>query len=349
MIRGTSYTWLSLCLGVCLVACDKSADEIAPEKPTATAPSPAPTAKAAPDSTQTEAKPDEPASAEPATTATGPKVELLEAGKDPKQELRYQLEAGSVEKGLLKQRTQTKMEGLGGALSGLSGGPKLPEMVFTLSIETKKVDADGTAHMSYAYTSATIGKSNLPAASLAQMKKGLAELTKVKGTQVMTDRGFVVKAELDSSAVTDPQMKQLLGTMDKSVQQMAAPLPKEPVGKGAKWKVTSKVGLMGASLNQIAHYKLKKINGNELVLDVKVEQKAGGSSFSPPGLPPGANVDLKKLTSSGKGSTVLTLDRLLPTTNMKVNTLTDVTTSALGQAIEMSMSSTVTMSIEPAK
>lgn len=241
-----------------------------------------------------------------------PHVELISAGQSPRQTLRYRFVEG-VETGTLSQKTQISSEA--------GGGPetRMPEMIFTLKMQTQKVDADGTAHLSYTYTDAKLGKTNLPVKMAEGMEKVLRELTNIEGRQSISAQGIVLESKVHRKVAEKPQTQQMLRSMSTSLQQALPPLPKEEVGTGATWKVVSTVQVMALRYSQTAHYKLVSKSGDEVELEVEIEQKAIASPDSKPS-PVTAKAGVGKVSYSGKGQTVVHLRKLLPSSRIQVDT-----------------------------
>jgi len=315
---------IALALGLGLTGCDDEAST-SPEKGVASA--------------SASAKEQKPVVAEPELPADAPKVELLSAGSDPKKELRYAFQKGQSQQWVMKHLMKMSIEG------AKRPPGNMPEIAFTFEVEAAKVEPNGVGHLRFSYSKAEIGESGLPARIRTEMTKGLKEISKVKGTQVVTDRGFILQSDLDVSGVTDERLQVLLDSMRQSIKQMANPLPKEAVGVGAKWKVIHDVDTMGMELTQTANYEVVSMDGSNVELKVTVEQKAEDTELAMPGMPDSAKVEVKEVDSNGKGTMTIDLESLLPTSNLRFETKV-VTRKAKGPEVSMNMD--LTLSITPA-
>ena len=64
----------------------------------------------------------------------------------------------------------------------------------------------------------------------------------------------MLSSKIDVPGGVTGQMRQLVEGFQNSAEQMATPLPEEPVGVGGKWSVTQSLELNGMKLQQTATY-----------------------------------------------------------------------------------------------
>ena len=103
-----------------------------------------------------------------------------------------------------------------------------------------------------------------------------------------------------------------------AVLKDAAPLPEEPVGKGAKWEHVSPLKSDAISLTQRATFTLVNETADSVDLDLTIEQTAPSQEMHAPGLPAGAKVTIKSVDSHGTGHSQVFLNRLVPKSNMSM-------------------------------
>jgi hypothetical protein len=142
---------------------------------------------------------------------------------------------------------------------------------------------------------------------VAAMKKSLSGLDNITGYAVITNRGFTKEADLTVGANIDPQLKQLLDGMRQSLHQLAAPMPAEPVGKGARWQTTMKPEMNGIRLDQVAVYELVEMSRSSIKLTVTMEQHAGQQKVTRDGM----TFELISLESKGSGDMSFDLAQLI--------------------------------------
>ncbi len=278
-----------------------------------------------------------PVVAEPELPTDAPKVELLSAGADPKQELRYSFKEGRSQEWVMDQLVNV-------AIKDAKQRGNMPGVKMTVRIDTDKVEPNGVGHLRLSYSKAEVGESTLPAAVLEEMSKTFAQITRVKGTQVITNRGFILRSTFDATGVESEQLKAIIDSMQQSMKQLSNPLPKEPVGVGAKWKVDYDVELMGMALKQSANYEVVAMDGRKLELKVTLSQEAKDTKMALPGMPGAAQVEVKEIDSKGSGTSTLHLDNLLPTSNLSVETKL-VTREAKGKEVSMNVTTTVSIAL----
>ena len=277
---------------------------------------------------------------EPKLPPDAPKIELLSTGEDPKKELRYSFKEGQSQEWIMKQLTKVTVEG------APKQPPNMPAMAFSFKITTDKVEPNGVGHLQFSYSKAEFEESDLPKGIQKKMNEAFDEISKVKGSQVVTNRGFVLQFDLDSSEVKNERLKTIVDSMKKSFRQMSNPLPREPVGVGAKWKVVYTVELMGMALEQFANYEVVSLDGSKVGLKVEIKQEAADTKVALPGTASGAEVEVKKLDAKGSGTVTVDLNHLLPTSSLTYDT-TIVTREAKRPEVTTNMS--VTLNIAPAK
>lgn len=296
--------------------------------PTAQAASPPPSASASvgppasarvkgPDATPK--KP--PAAGVPAQIAT--RVELVEAGAEPRKALRF-----APKVGLVDEMTMTMTLAVGMDLGGRSI-PKnaLPPMVVDMNLEVTEVRPNGDVRYTFAIRGTDVrAPAGAPAQVIAPMKEALGRMRGLGGHTVMSNRGQTKEAKIDLPKEIDPQTQQILQGMEQAMNQIVVALPEEEVGVGAKWRVTNSVAQNGISLRQVLTYDLVKLEDGTAHCDVSVTQDAPRQKVAGPG---GAVVDLTSLKSSGSGKVAFRLDHVAPTSSRL----------ALSSALEMAAKS----------
>ena len=179
------------------------------------------------------------------------------------------------------------------------------------------------------------------------------------GDYVFDARGWT---EADSApALLSPEGQITRGGMDagdvaRALSALTVPLPNEPVGVGARWRVTRPVGSSGTmmiSTEYATEYTLRSRTGNRIL----VEFRASGLAADAPGAPPTegkvgstitkTTVNSDKVEESGRG--IIDLDRLVPSTWLESSTQLEKTiTSGDQPAQRTSASGRTRLSIAPA-
>jgi len=258
-----------------------------------------------------------------------PQVELLNTGTEPKQELRFKPMVNEKQTATMTMNMDMKIF--------IAGKPvpkaKLPASVMTIEMVVTKVDANGDIHYQFSYSDAdVVGDTTLPPNVIEAMRSQVRKIVGIGGSCTVDNRGQTKAYSFVLPEGLDQKTKQMLEQMSNSLKQLSSPVPKQAVGIGAKWRVSSSPNLGGISLNQVATYQLVSLQDNVATLDVSTEQHAGLQKLNRPGRPTGSTLTLKSLDSQGQGQVTMGLNRLIPirsTVSMNSNTVTN--TSYAGQ------------------
>ena len=363
-MKATYKLWLLVsCAFLIGIACQKKEqapvqpEKLASSSPTSEAPPPAasgaapgpllPLASGQQASTKPQPKMgtlDPDAEARPAPTMPANKIEpgevkLIKAGAEPRRALRVKTAVGHKE-----QMQMTMAMEIGMELAGKKQpGGALPPMVMTMNMTVAEVRPSGDIAYNFKLTKTDIPPvRGVKAELLGAMKKGLAQLVGLKGSAIVSDRGFTKDVKIEMPPGADPQMKQIMSGMEQAMNQIAAPFPEEAVGKGAEWQFANAMTQNGVSLTQVATYQLAKLKGDEVGLKVKVTQFAPKQKVASP---LGVSVDLLNLSSHGNGKTKLVLDRLSPLKSI-MDLKSDVTMGVPAKGQMRTMKMTTKMRLE---
>ena len=311
---------LLVCLFLCAVGCGKQEAEDT-------------SGGGAPDvGTATSAKTDERGSpaAQPGVTTT---VKLLDPGAEPRTPLRYQYRAGEKQRMVIELKMAMAMQ----SAAMQQPETQMPVTRMTMAIDCKEVTADGDLRYEFLLEEIEV----LPAIGadstmVARMQQQMSAMEGMSGSAVVTPRGVARNVDVKVPAGVDAQAKQFLDNMKQSMSQMSAPLPEEPVGKGASWRVTMPIVTPMVALTQVATYTLTDIQGEKVAFGVTIEQSAAPQQVRAPGAPPGTSVSLESLNSSGEGTVELALSNsLVPISTMNMTTTSVVV--ANNQRMKMTM------------
>ncbi|WP_156338767.1 hypothetical protein [Chondromyces crocatus] len=161
--------------------------------------------------------------------------------------------------------------------------------------------------------------------SMSSQAKGAdqEEMAKAMQPQLQAFKGLSMSCKLSPSgqardfALKMPpgvpaEAEQLMSGMSQSFESMVVPLPSEPVGTGARWQVLTRINSTGADIVQSSLFTLKSRTGDQLNLDVKLEQFAASATVNMPGMPPGASAQLLGFKSGGTGMSRIDLEHAVP-------------------------------------
>lgn len=245
----------------------------------------------------------------PAANSKTPQVELLNPGVEPRQQLRLKPAIDVKETAVMTLKVDMEISASGRS----SPAAKSPVSVMTFETKVTKIDPNGDIHYEFAYTNADItgDTGNTPPAVRDAMRSALKSMVGMKGSFIMDNRGFHKGGNFIWPEGADNNLKQMVGQMSKSLEQLTSPLPAEAVGKGAKWRVSSSSDYI-MNVNVISTYELASWQDGVASLNVSIEQQANPQNITAPQLPPGTTLTLKSFASQGRGATTMRLDRLMP-------------------------------------
>lgn len=269
-------------------------------------------------------------------------VTLLDPGSEPRRELRYDFEQGYTQQGAMEMAIQ-----LGVDMGGLQMPMNMPAIRMDMTMNTAEVADDGSARFEYEYTSAeVVGDAGNPLG--AALGSALSQINGVSGWVRVDPRGTTLEAGFGAPGANAQQLAQVLDSAEQSIQQMSAPWPAEPVGVGAQWQAVTSFESGGFTLEQTATYTLESFDGNGVNVSVDLSQMAGEQALDgAAGLPPGAQVSLMSMESTGSGSMQVDLGALIPASEMSMSTAMTMSVAMQGQSQQMSMNVQTDISMSP--
>jgi hypothetical protein len=332
-----------LCCALLLVAgCGKKGSESAPAGGAAPDPGagaaagtgealdPAPTAEAGGVAPALERVPER-------QTGDLPVVELVEAGAEPRKELRFALEQGQRFTAEMRMKMGMKIR-----MNGVEApSVPLPETRTLMDLEVTSAGDDG-----YEYRFAFTAFEPLPTPGtvpevVEMMREQLSSMVGATGSGRLDARGFNLGTEFNIPPGADPQMRQILDGMRDAISQMSTPLPEEPVGVGGKWKTTMRTTMNGMTSDLTYAYEVTGFEDSRVETTATIETAGVPGKVESPTLPPGATMTLNRMTGSGKGTMTIDLESLVPTGSVvSLDSNSDVELEMEGekQRIEMEMS-----------
>lgn len=275
-----------------------------------------------------------------ATTVT---VELLDPGAEPRASLRYDFS------GMQKQAVEMIMEMTMGIELGGAGRPPtaLPPVYMDMVIDPRGVSEQGDLSYGFELIDArVIDSGSADPQVVADMKTELDKTRGLSGLAEVTPRGFTRKADIRVPEGAGPQVKDLVDKMKTQIEQMSAPLPEEPVGKGARWIVTQPIRTEMLTFTQQATYTLRGLSDGAIDLGIEVKQSAPPQQINPPGMA-GATARLISLDSGGSGSSQVHLQKLIPRAEISNSMQMEVEIRAGGQQQNMKTTIDIKMTTRP--
>jgi len=97
----------------------------------------------------------------------------------------------------------------------------------------------------------------------------------VGGWVEVDDRGIIQRTEMNEAAKrSDVPVRLLVMIVNARTSLARVLLPAEPVGPGARWEASKDLTLYGFEISQVDTYTLTEKVGDELKLDVQIQQTA---------------------------------------------------------------------------
>jgi hypothetical protein len=281
--------------------------------------------------------------AEGATQTSTMQVKLIEAGAEPRKVLRLHPKPGDKQTLdlSLKMAVETKV----GEME--PPATKLPEIKMSLEATVKSVADNGD--ITYEMVMGDIGVSEEPGAApmvAEAIKSALAGVKGMSGSGTTSSRGFSKGFEFKAPSDSNPQARQVVDQMKDSFTEIAALLPEEAVGTGAKWEVKLPIKSQGMTIDQTSTYELVSLEGEIFKTKSTIVQQAANQKIQNPAMP-GIKVDLTKMTGKGNSERTFDLSKLLPTAGTgRVHTETAMSMNMGGQKQAMTMKMDMDVRIE---
>jgi hypothetical protein len=148
-------------------------------------------------------------------------------------------------------------------------------------------------------------------AQLAEiMKAALGGVKGMSGTGTLSSRGLAKGMEFKVPPGADAQTRKVMDQMRDSFSTMAAPLPEEAVGPGARWEAKMTIKSQGMTIDQTGTSELVSIEGERVTTKGTFTQRASNQKIESPAMP-GLKVDLIKMIGTGTGQNTFDLGKLL--------------------------------------
>lgn len=264
-----------------------------------------------------------------AAESSGASVEvvLLDAGAEPRQELRYTITDGTET--LTTLQVQSQSQSIDGTPT-----PEGPPVGIITDQEITVSSVDGGVLIESVVTDARVSDDTDPGiASL--LTNSLEPLLGLTTTSTIDERGVASDGTVGETG--DPGIDQLLGEFG----DLSNPLPEEAVGVGAVWQVEIPLEATGLSVTNRVTSTLREFTENGVILDTEIEQISNDI---------GQQVDLGGVqaivddwTSTGQGFIEIAFDQVSPVSSEASIESFQAFTMAGQGSIEQSISITTTI------
>ncbi len=248
------------------------------------------------------------------STVDAPVIEVIDQGAEPRTELRYAMTDGVYNARLsqLQSLSQTIDGQLASEITDL-------ENIFEIEVTVATV-ADGF-ELRTEYVDVNMGEGTDPATAEAM----IGELESLVGSAfiaTLDDQGYVLSQTFEPSpdAAVDAATQEFMTSIAEQ-NQLANPLPTEPMGVGGSWKQTQELTVNGIDVIQETVYTVVSIDGTIVTLDMTGNQIVEPGPIAFPGLPDSVTVSVESWDVTTVGSLVYDFTTPLPTSQATVSGL----------------------------
>lgn len=231
-------------------------------------------------------------------------IRLLDKGQKPRTELRYVIPAGTTTSSTTTFRVSTLAEsGDNAALSILPGlrldivsGPsELTDRGVKFPVDVVKSEA--------------VVPRDFDEKMADMLRSGAAIVDQVGGWVEIDNRGQMLAGEFNEQTKrSDVPVRLLRMVVNTRSTLTRVLLPEDAVGLGARWESRQVVKAYGFSIQQVSTYTLVDRAGDELMLDVTVQQLALPQSIEFP--EEGIEITVESMTAQATGQIILKLNAL---------------------------------------
>jgi hypothetical protein len=234
-------------------------------------------------------------------------VALLSPGAEPRRVLRYRPAPGRVETMVVAVDT-TESKRLGEAEPTEVSHPRLS---FRLRLEVTDVAQEGDISFAWRCEEMSlVPVEGTPPPVQEGMRKLAKGIEGRSGSGRMSARGIHRNTSYDTPRPETLYARLVFDSIAEIVEQIATPLPEEPVGIGARWEVSYARNREGVRFTQTVTFELESLDESEARLRAYVAVAGLNQDFEHPEVPTGAEARLKSGHGTGEGELVIGFDRL---------------------------------------
>jgi hypothetical protein len=209
----------------------------------------------------------------------------------------------------------------------------LPPVRIAVAVEPNDVTPEGDLEYAWHVTSASVTvASDASSAFAGAMRTEVSAIEELSGTARVTARGLTTRIAISSESVVDSGgTGQMVEQVRQTLRDVAAPLPEEAVGRGARWEKLSQLTAKDARVTQTETFTLVELAGDRGAVDDVLAQTALPQPLAAPGQPPGTQARMESMLVSGAAKTHFDLSRLVPQTTFDGTTTMVVSGQSPGE------------------
>ena len=266
--------------------------------------------------------------AEPPPAKPG-QFELVTAGAAPLRQLRYRPIKGATSRFEMSMNFDLES---GGAVH------TMPTLTLDLELAVVDVASDGSAKLrtTIKHASATDRVANAPV-SAAQMNEGLRKFDNVVITSTLSPQGRQRDSKVAAGQDLSPVLMQQITTMTQGLEQLAMPMPDQPVGIGAKWRSIKKLAQNGIDMTSTTTIDITAIEGDQVSF-ASTTQLAGPDQTLKQD---NRSVMIAKVGGTGGGTGTIDLARLAMSGELRAEFKSEATSDGKTAPLRFAMGMTV--------
>lgn len=200
----------------------------------------------------------------------GDPVLVLDAGQEPLETLRYKVAQGTTTTSNMDFGLASLATSSTGAELSVIPGVRL-HIVSGPSVQSKR----GTRFDVRIVNAEALVPDGVDAEVARDLNQGAAVLNNVGGWVEIDDRGIIQASELNEHGKrADVPVRLLVMIINARTSLSRVVLPAEPIGIGARWEARKDLLLYGFKVSQVDTYTLTEKVGDELKIDVAIQQTA---------------------------------------------------------------------------
>ncbi len=231
-------------------------------------------------------------------------VRVLEKGDRPRTELRYNIRVGTTTTSTTTFRAATLA-----ATPDETALSVLPGLRFDVVSGPAGITERGVRFQIDVVRSEAIVPKGFDPEMAAQLRKTASVVDEIGGWIEMDDRGRMLAGQFNEQTKRSDLPLRLLRAIVNARQTLTrVRLPREKVGLGARWETHRVIDAYGFHVEQVNTYTLVDRAGDEIMLNVHVEQMAAPQTIEFPD--EGLVISVESLSGSEDGQIILDLDAL---------------------------------------
>ena len=252
-------------------------------------------------------------------------VTVQSPGVEPRRALRYALAKGTKTTLDLAIDTELEADNMGGAM---------PTITMTLELSVEDVLPDGRMKLRSTIIDAGARDREGAKTTAVTAQNTIAQLKGLAITATLSPEGKITDAHVDAGDKKLPDaLTAQLGSLTRSFDQLAMPLPREPVGPTAKWTSVRQLDLDGMNVTSTSTIELVSVTNAELAYTMKTVMVGPDQQVTRQGMA----MDVTNLRGTGTGEGKVDLDKLATTGTFENELHSDMTAAGEKSHIDMTM------------